>query len=282
MDDIGKVYTATVTPDTAFPTPAVEQTSTTTTQTTANDTYSPTNTQDTPFPVPVIAQETVSQTLNTKTKKILAEYNFTPSGAIGIGKFQAGVSGDVRITPNGIIARNISGDSTITIDGDTGDVTVRGTIEAKDFVIADEQGVVSLNAFHSGNITAQDVLRLMTTNTPTVIPNTTLTFVLPRATNVMIMFNAVCFFDQLAGTPATGVINLYVDGIDTDIATDLFLGPITASLPDISQQFSQSFQTIQLLPAGQHTIAFYGRISSGTSAEMGILDTSTTYLLLGN
>lgn len=82
------------------------------------------------FPPRNIARETISQSLNTKTKKILGEFTFGEVGAISIGKYVNGVSGDIRITPNGLIARDINGTETIALDGTTGDAVFRGTIQA--------------------------------------------------------------------------------------------------------------------------------------------------------
>lgn len=87
-----------------------------------------------PFPQTKVAREVLSQSLNTKSKKILGDFSFGDVGAISIGVYQAGVSGDIKITPSGIVARNSSGDTTIAIDGDTGDATFSGTVEASAIV----------------------------------------------------------------------------------------------------------------------------------------------------
>jgi hypothetical protein len=49
-------------------------------------------------------------------------------GAISIGAYVSGESGDVRITPNGITARDINGNTTFSIDGTSGDAIFKGTI----------------------------------------------------------------------------------------------------------------------------------------------------------
>lgn len=76
------------------------------------------------------AIELLSQALNTKSKKILQEFQFTDSGALQIGKFLAGISGDLRISPNGITARDQAGITTLAIDGSTGDAIFKGDIRA--------------------------------------------------------------------------------------------------------------------------------------------------------
>lgn len=77
-----------------------------------------------------IATELLSTSLNTKSKRILAEYQFTSTGAIKVGEYTPGVNGDIRISPDGIVARNASGITTFVLDGTTGDATFAGTIQA--------------------------------------------------------------------------------------------------------------------------------------------------------
>lgn len=93
------------------------------------ETIAPATIKDQSFPVKRIAQETVSQSLNTRSRRILAEFQFTEMGAIQIGKYQNGISGDLRISPNGLVARNKAGEITVAIDGDTGDATFKGTLQ---------------------------------------------------------------------------------------------------------------------------------------------------------
>lgn len=126
MDDL-KVYTPNEIEDAPFPQQG--QAVFAETQQTAGGSYSPKTTKDTSFPDPRIAYQTIGSALNTRSKKILAAFEFTPSGALQIGKYDPGVSGDVRISPNGIVARNDLGTETFALDGDTGDATFAGTIQ---------------------------------------------------------------------------------------------------------------------------------------------------------
>jgi len=82
------------------------------------------------FPIKRVAVELIGSALNTKSRKILAEFEFTEHGAMQIGKYVNGVSGDIRISPNGIVGRNISGITTFSIDADTGDAVFKGTMQA--------------------------------------------------------------------------------------------------------------------------------------------------------
>lgn len=115
--------------DTNFPTTATTETeSSTVSNQTGNETYTAQKISDTAFTKQIIARETLSSTLNTKSKRILAEFEFGLSGAIQIGEYANGVSGDIKISPNGIVARNMSGDTTFALDGNTGDAVFKGTI----------------------------------------------------------------------------------------------------------------------------------------------------------
>jgi len=82
------------------------------------------------FPTKRVAHELIASSLNTKSRKILASFEFTPSGALQIGKYENGVSGDVRISPNGITARDSAGLTTFSIDGTTGDAVFKGSIQS--------------------------------------------------------------------------------------------------------------------------------------------------------
>jgi len=92
-------------------------------------TYTPKADAEGRFPTRKIAVELLGQALNTKSKKILQEFQFTPSGAIQVGDYKKGVTGDLRISPNGITARDIAGLTTFAIDGTTGDAVFKGTIQ---------------------------------------------------------------------------------------------------------------------------------------------------------
>lgn len=82
----------------------------------------------------IVAFDVIGLSIDTHKQVILGNYSFGQVGALAIGEYVPGESGDIRISPNGIIARNVNGDITILIDGTTGDVTVKGTITAGSLV----------------------------------------------------------------------------------------------------------------------------------------------------
>lgn len=111
------------------------------------ETYSPESTPAPSFPVAIIARDVISSSFNTQQKRILGEFTFNESGAIAIGKYEAGVTGDVRISPSGIIGRNKDGDITFSLDATTGDATFLGTLAAGSLIAGDYFTVAESGAF---------------------------------------------------------------------------------------------------------------------------------------
>ena len=111
--------------------PEIGQSTTTTTGGSGTqDTLVPNAEEGKSFPPAVIARTVISDSFDTQSRRILSDYTFGEYGSISIGKFEPGVSGDVKISPAGIVTRNKSGDTTITIDATTGDATFKGTVAA--------------------------------------------------------------------------------------------------------------------------------------------------------
>ena len=77
-----------------------------------------------------VITDLINARIDTSAKTILADFAFGVSGALQIGEYVAGVSGDIRISPNGIIGRNSDGDNTFTLNGTTGAATFAGELTA--------------------------------------------------------------------------------------------------------------------------------------------------------
>lgn len=106
------------------------------------DVLKPDTTPQTPIPTKLIARDTISSSINTRTKKILGEYSFGQVGAIKVGNYQDGISGEINISPNGITAINVNGEVTFFIDATTGDATFRGTLQAGTLIGGDNTVVI--------------------------------------------------------------------------------------------------------------------------------------------
>lgn len=161
------------------------------------NTYTPTTTKTKPFPKKIIAHETLAQALNTRSRKILQAFEFTPSGAINIGTFEPGLSGDVRITPNGITARDIAGLTTFSIDGTSGEAIFRGEVQAADFTVIDDNGLISLSSFSSDE--SPFVSSFSTTSSVATITGSEMHLELPRSAKALFLTTGLFY-----GSPASG------------------------------------------------------------------------------
>ncbi len=160
MDDAKvKTYSEEVIQDTAFP-QEQQIIGPITAQANPTGVFSENKIEEQIFPTERIAVDVISNVLNTKSKKILGEFAFTPSGALQIGEYEPGVSGDVRLSPNGIVARDIAGNQTFLLDGDTGDAVFAGTVQtgaivAGQMIVGDDaiqiDGINKRMLFYDGN-----------------------------------------------------------------------------------------------------------------------------------
>src|SRR3990167_7113097 len=98
-------------------------------QSSPKDTFAPTVSKDTKIRTKRTAVELLSTALNTRSRKVLQEFELQQSGGFQIGNFQEGLSGDVRITPNGLTGRNIAGLVTFALDTD-GNLALVGELRA--------------------------------------------------------------------------------------------------------------------------------------------------------
>lgn len=125
--DEEKVYTPVVIPD--APLPGQEGDTTSSTNSAGSEVYGPKTVKDTPMPTKRIAVELLSSALNTKSRKILDQFEFTESGAIQVGKYEQGVSGDIRISPNGVVGRDQAGLVVFALDAD-GNLVLKGSLQS--------------------------------------------------------------------------------------------------------------------------------------------------------
>lgn len=133
MEDV-KVYSPEVVPENPFPggvEPIVSS------PTLPSGTFEPKSAKAVAFPLKKIAVELLSTSLNTRSRKVLGEFELQQSGGFKVGNFAEGVSGDLRITPNGITARDIAGLTTFSIDGTTGNATFAGEVRSGTVVTGD-------------------------------------------------------------------------------------------------------------------------------------------------
>lgn len=272
MED--KVYTPEVINQTPFP-GEPQPFPITTTQPTG--VYSPGKAPNKNFLKLQYADELLSTTLNTRSKKILGNFDLESKGGFQIGDFTEGVNGDIRITPAGITARNKAGITTLTVDGDTGDVALLGTVKASGFIVADENGLHSLNNFISDF--AFSASQTSTTSSAlflTQINDLSFTFGLGRSAKVLMVLNT---FGQNDNANAGGLAFV---GIAVDNVRVSTLAPQHGTyLNGTVQNIAATVSVIATLGAGTHTIkGFLGRTASGNALVEA--DSSLMYMILGN
>lgn len=104
---------------------------------------------DEPFQTHVIASAVIGTSLDTQTRAIKGAYVFEQMGSLAIGEFASGISGQILISPDGIVATDLHGATTFTLDGITGSATFKGTLQAGTVVAGD--GSVIIETALSGN-----------------------------------------------------------------------------------------------------------------------------------
>src|SRR3990167_554997 len=96
----------------------------------SGDNFTHTTTKEKVFPKKRSAVELLSTSLNTKSRKVLETFDLVQSGGFQIGNFEEGISGDLKLTPNGITARDSSGVTTFAIVGADGSAVFKGEIKS--------------------------------------------------------------------------------------------------------------------------------------------------------
>ncbi len=294
MADI-KVYTPTVIEESPFP---FQEVSTVLgSEKTASGIYTPATIRETPLPKKKIATELLSRALNTRARKILGEFQFTPSGAIQIGEYQSGVNGDIRISPNGIVGRDLTGSQSFAIDGETGKAVFRGSlqtgavvagnvvvqeggeIQVQDgdaLVVIDSYGLVSSNNFHSLEQINGEPFQTFTTTSFVDVSGSSITFDIPRAIRFLFLLTTVGWVIESVGNTGDGRFALNINGVEDFCTTRFDTGNINAD--------TRTAFYIVTLPAGSHTVKLQGKlgvIHSG-SPTCNLRSYSWAFLQLGN
>lgn len=94
------------------------------------ETYSPVVSKSSTVRAQKIATQLLSTSLNTRSRKILQEFELQQSGGFKIGNYKEGETGEVAITPNGLTAKDVQGLVTFALDALTGDAVFKGIIQA--------------------------------------------------------------------------------------------------------------------------------------------------------
>ncbi len=267
--------------------------------------YAPTATKEKTFPKKRIAVELLSTALNTRSRKILEEFDLQQSGGFQVGDFKKGISGDLRITPNGLTARDIAGITTLAIDGTTGDAVFKGEVRAGSLVsdAEIEGGSININdkftvdaegnvVVTKGNITVKDdtettiidatglvstanfaadsisqTASFSTTNQSFVdVTDMTLSFTLARSSKVLIGASVRGYSPDSSPTNIVTPISI-IDLDGSQVAGEM-------STPSIEETAGKYFTTssttiVSTIASGSHTIKIQLKSSSGGNVTLG-------------
>jgi len=290
-----KVYT----PETIEDTPLPTQDSISTAESSgsgSNDTNSPQTIKDQTTPRRIIAQELISTHINTATRKILSQFTFTPSGAIRIGDYKEGEHGDISISPTGILGRDVFGETTFAIDGETGNATFRGTIIAGDVRIIDNSGLISLSNF-STTESKQSALNQQintTFSTWTTITGSAITFKLERPITAIVQFSSSFYLTRNDSNDFSGdiFIDAFLDDVEIGSQANRILanavysnggGSDVRAFGPADAVTTLSNMHIITIPEGTHTLDLRATKSNSTSNSLiNIYSYSLKYLTLGS
>jgi len=101
--------------------------------------------------------------IDTANGTILGDFSFGVSGAIQIGTYENGVTGDIKISPTGILGRDKTGATTLSLNGETGVAVLNGLVVGTNVGIGtaqDSAGVTTIigNTVTTGFVNALSVL----------------------------------------------------------------------------------------------------------------------------
>lgn len=105
-----------------------------------------------PLPLPTFARHLISESLNTQERRIKQSYEFSITGALQIGSFKDGIAGEVKLSRDGLVAKDVNGLTTVSIDGSTGNATFKGTLQAGTIIAGDSKIIMETSALGNGRI----------------------------------------------------------------------------------------------------------------------------------
>lgn len=302
-----KVYRPQEIADTPFP--LQEGDLLTTSQPSTNGIFKPQTIQDQPLPIKRVATETIASSFNTKSRKIIQPFEFTQQGALAIGKFEQGISGDVRVSPAGIISRSTDGLTTFALDGETGDATFAGEIRSGSSVtgrvviedggflqigsdegdtIIDELGIVSVNNFRIFEEQGAP-LTAFTNTSGQILSAQEISFTIPRITKALVSLSIVGSSEQInSGLDCTGrttytAVSL-LNGNETNLASFFYDSFLTVSSGVRENIISKAYSTTSMavLQPGTHSVYIEGRIGLNTNFRSILNEYFLTVALLGS
>lgn len=279
-----KIYTPEIVPENPFPGGELPILST---SSEANGIYSPTVARETSLPRKKASTELISQALNTRSRNILQEFDLQQSGGLKIGDYKEGVSGDLRLTPNGLTARDVAGNTTFSIDGTTGDAVFAGKLQSGTVitgevvlgdgsVVLDDLGLSSTTNFLKGTTTRGNTQQFTTTSFVDVTSSNQ-TIVLERTTNILFLLKTEMYLTESVGNTGNGTIFIDIDGaITNNGAIFLFSGN--------NYRATHSLAYVVALKAGTRNVKLKAKLETifAGSPVLNVVEYYFTYIKLGS
>lgn len=277
--------------------------------TTTKTVNTPKTIKDYPLPQKIISHETIGQSLNTKARKILQEYQFTESGALAIGKFLEAISGDIRITPDGLVARDSSGNITFALDGQTGNAVFAGQLRSGSVItgkiemgpdgyiaigdenggtIVDQYGIVSTNNFPIHSL-SQTPFTSFTNTTYQDLGSSYIDLTVRRDVLALVTLSALGSSEQInaalncSGTTYYRIKDEDANGNEStaiELYYDSFIDTASGARENI---ISKPYVLTKgyLITAGQHALTLQGKIANNTNFRSVINNYSMSVIVLG-
>lgn len=297
MADEVKVYTPEVIADAPFPITgedALVESNSSSTQS-SKGVYGAKETPEKGFPLKMVAKELFSTAINTISKKILKTFEFAKSGAIQIGEYIHGLSGEIKISPDGIVAKNKDGITTFAVDGTTGDAIFSGDVRAgtftTDYFNVDKKGNVIAQSIRissmMSNSSGAGLNQQFNSSAETDVTNSSSSFTLERDTILLIIVNINGFVvpDGAGDYYGTGIIRLYLDGSEVSGASRAMINSARNGTDYYGNPglVGGGIHYLVTLAAGSHTLKLTGACDelSGNSIFY-LYDYRMSYITLGN
>ena len=237
--------------------------------------------------------------ISTADGTILGEFVFTGSGALQIGTYVNGASGDLRLSPSGILARGTDGLTTFSINGETGVAVLNGLVVGTNVGIGtaeDSAGVttivgdvVTTGYVNALEVTAEYVAASIAISSPTITSGIIRTAAsgarvqMSGTNNRLELYNASGVIGYLGNIGGSDGSFLYINQPDTNADNPPFY--ITSAQDSNAMNMYCTHAGLANRPAfrfessNDSSEAMYIVNSSNTMPTLGLTQNGTGYII---
>jgi len=182
--------------------------------------------------------------INTATGTIITPFSFGTSGAIQIGTYSYGSTGDIRISPNGILGRDNTGATTFSINGTTGIAVLNGLVvgtnvglgTAEDSagvttIIGDTVTTTYVNALSvvAGSVAAENITGTYITGKTVQTATSGDRIILNGSNNTIEFKNGSTLYAEMEPYSSSGNVGLFISTPGTYHLASMFVGESTTT-----------------------------------------------------